>query len=96
MANLPPARAQVIVATAMTGRVIQVVRSRSCGFIRASDGQDVFFHASELEGVKLDGLEDGERVRFDMIRDAISGPRATRVRPDKPKAAKASKARPSA
>ena len=65
----------------MTGEVTEVIRSRACGFIRASDGQVVFFHASELVGVKLDEIGDRRAVRFELVHDAISGPRATRVQP---------------
>ena len=74
----------------MTGRITQLIRSRACGFIRAADGQVVFFHASELHGVRFDQLEDCLTVRFDLIHDAVSGPRAGRVRIDRGVAANGS------
>jgi len=64
----------------MIGRLIRVVRSRGCGFIKASDGQDVFFHASELRDATLNELKVGEAVRFTLVSDTVSGPRATLVR----------------
>ena len=64
----------------MTGRITQVVRSRACGFIRAADGQDVFFHASELQGSSLHEVEVGAAVQFTLVGDTVSGPRATVVR----------------
>jgi len=67
----------------MTGRIIQVIRSRACGFIRAESGQSVFFHASDLHRVKLADLDDRLAVRFDMVHDAVSGPRATKVQLDR-------------
>jgi cold shock CspA family protein len=82
MASFPPARI-VDMTNNMTGRITQVIRSRACGFIRAMDGQEVFFHASELEGVKLDELEHRHAVKFNLIRDSVSGPRAARVRIDR-------------
>jgi len=88
MASFPPART-IEMTNNMTGRITQVIRSRACGFIRAMDGQEVFFHASELEGVKLDELEHRLAVKFNLIRDAVSGPRAARVRVDRRTASKA-------
>ena len=67
----------------MTGRIAQVVRGRACGFIRAADGQDVFFHSSDLLDTSFQEIEVSQVVRFALIRDPISGPRATRVRIDK-------------
>jgi cold shock CspA family protein len=67
----------------MTGRITQVIRSRACGFIRAESGQNVFFHASDLHKVKLADLDDRLVVRFDLVPDAVSGPRAARVQLDR-------------
>jgi cold shock CspA family protein len=67
----------------MTGRIAQVLRSRACGFIRAEDGQEVFFHASDLLDTSLTEIEDCLAVRFTLIPDPISGPRAARVRIDR-------------
>lgn len=64
----------------MTGRITQVIRGRACGFIRAADGQNVFFHASELQGIEFSELAEGLAVQFELVPDAVSGPRATRVR----------------
>jgi cold shock CspA family protein len=64
----------------MTGRITRIIRAGSCGFIRASSGQEVFFHKSDLQGTKYDELEAKVNVRFDLVPDPISGPRAVRVR----------------
>lgn len=63
----------------MTGRITKVVRSRACGFIRTSDGEEVFFHVSDLGSITLDQLDERLVVQFDLVADAISGPRATQV-----------------
>lgn len=63
-----------------TGRVTQLSRGRLCGVIRARDGQSVFFHGRDLEGLKYNDITIGESVTFELIPDSISGPRATRVR----------------
>jgi cold shock CspA family protein len=67
----------------MTGRVTQVIRGRACGFIRIADGREVFFHASELQGVRIEELETRAVVRFTLVRDDVSGPRAAGVRLDR-------------
>jgi cold shock CspA family protein len=64
----------------MTGRITKIIRAGGCGFIRASKGQEVFFHKSDLQGTKYDELEARVDVRFDLVADPISGPRAVRVR----------------
>jgi cold shock CspA family protein len=63
----------------MIGRLTQIIRGRGCGFIKAADGQDVFFHASELQNASLNELKVGEPVRFTLVTDTVSGPRATLV-----------------
>lgn len=63
-----------------SGRVTQLQRGRLCGVIRARDGQSVFFHRSDLIGLKYNDMVVGTAVRFELVADAISGPRAVRVR----------------
>lgn len=42
---------------------------RGFGFIRPDDGsRNVFVHAAALEGSELDGLVEGQKVRFDVER----------------------------
>jgi len=62
------------------GRITQLLRGRSCGTIRTSRGQSVFFHARDLEGVKYQDLEVGGSVSFELIDDQVSGARAAFVR----------------
>jgi len=40
----------------------------------------VFFHASDLQATRYDALEVGQTLEFDLIVDAVSGPRAAMVR----------------
>lgn len=52
-------------AETKTGTVKRVVKDRGFGFIRNDeDREDVFFHVTELVGVKIDQLEVGDRVAF--------------------------------
>ena len=62
------------------GKIAELSRGRSCGVIRASDGQRVFFHSRDLEGARYNDMEVGAPVFFELIADPVSGPRATRVR----------------
>jgi CspA family cold shock protein len=64
----------------MEGTIKRVIRDRGFGFIRAADGQEVFFHRSSLQQLNFDSLREGESVEFDMQRGE-KGPRATSVRP---------------
>ena len=68
----------------MTGRVVRLQRGGACGVIRARDGSDVFFHASDLQGVSYSDLHDQSGVQFTLIPDSISGPRAVEVRRHRP------------
>jgi len=67
----------------LTGWITRIVRARACGFIRAADGQDVFFHASELVNAKFNDITDDLAVEFTLVRDDVSGPRAAQVRVDR-------------
>jgi cold shock CspA family protein len=73
-------------APRVTGRITKIIRSRACGFIRTTDGQDVFFHVSDLGEVAMHELDERLVVQFDLVADAISGPRATQVQIVRPKA----------
>ncbi len=63
----------------MTGTIKRLIRDRGFGFIRGEDGQEVFFHRSTLQGLDFDGLQEGEKVEFDLER-GNKGLRATKVR----------------
>ena len=65
---------------ATKGRITQLSHGRLCGVIRANDGQSVFFHGRDLEGARYNDVEIGRSVRFELIDDPVSGPRAARVR----------------
>jgi CspA family cold shock protein len=64
----------------MQGKIQRVVRDRGFGFIRSSDGQQVFFHRSSLQQMDFDGLKEGDTVEFEVERGE-KGPRATNVQP---------------
>jgi len=63
----------------MQGTIKRIIRDRGFGFIRSSDGQEIFFHRSSLQQISFDGLKEGETVEFDIER-GDKGPRAANVR----------------
>ncbi|MBS3756348.1 MAG: cold shock domain-containing protein [Desulfobacterales bacterium] len=62
------------------GSIKKVVSDRGFGFIiPEGGGEDVFFHVSALEGVKIEALGEGDQVEYEAeIGD--KGPKATVVR----------------
>jgi CspA family cold shock protein len=47
---------------------------RGFGFIQPDDGdKDVFVHATALERAGINGLQDGQKVKFDTQTDPRSG-----------------------
>ena len=64
----------------MQGTIKRVVRDRGFGFIRSSDGQEVFFHRNGLQQMDFDSLKEGLTVEFE-VEPSEKGPRASNVRP---------------
>ncbi|HZT96204.1 MAG TPA: cold shock domain-containing protein [Chloroflexota bacterium] len=64
-----------------TGTIKKLVRDRGFGFIEEPTGQDIFFHASGVQGIPFDELEEGEMVEYDAESDTKGrGQRAVNVR----------------
>ncbi len=64
-----------------TGTIKKLVRERGFGFIEEPNGQDIFFHASGVQGVQFDELEEGETVEYEAESDTKGrGQRAVNVR----------------
>ena len=61
-------------ATGCGGHVKKLVRERGFGFVQRDDGQEYFFHLTDLEsGLGWGGLEEGRAVTFDVQRDPMGG-----------------------
>jgi CspA family cold shock protein len=57
-----------------TGTLKMWNADRGFGFIKDdSGGPDIFMHISALQGINPDNLRLGERLTFDVERDARSG-----------------------
>ena len=68
-----------IIEVSMKGTIKRIIRVRGFGFIRTSDGQDVFFHRNGLQQMDFDSLQEGTTVEFE-VEQSEKGPRATNVR----------------
>ena len=68
-----------IIEVSMKGTIKRVVRVRGYGFIRSSDGHEVFFHRNGLQQMAFDSLKKGAAVEFE-VEQSEKGPRATNVR----------------
>ncbi len=76
-AAVPPAARR---GTPSSGRIVALVLGQGHGFIRPANDLKVFFHRSDVcEGTSFHDLTVGDRVSFELLDDAISGPRALRV-----------------
>ncbi len=64
----------------MAEGTIKKVTDKGYGFIETGDGKDMFFHMSNLDGVRFDDLYEGQRVSF-TEGEGPKGPRAENVRP---------------
>jgi len=63
-----------------SGRIVRLLVGQSYGFIRGRLGREIFFHRADVrEDTTFNGLEVGDTVTFELIDDAVSGARATRV-----------------
>lgn len=63
----------------MTEGTIKKLTDKGFGFIDMENGEDMFFHHSNLEGVSYDDLQEGQRVSFNKGQGP-KGPRAENVR----------------
>ena len=52
--------------------------SKGFGFIEQDGGKDVFVHHSAIQSDGFRSLQEGERVRFDVV-DGAKGPAAANV-----------------
>jgi CspA family cold shock protein len=66
-----------------TGTVKKLVRERGFGFIQGSDGVELFFHRSALQGAGFDTLTEGQAVEFD-VEQGDKGPRAAHLKVSTP------------
>lgn len=59
--------------------IIKKITDKNFGFITPEgEGQDLFFHANELDGIEFAELKEGDQVTFEVT-DTPKGQAATKV-----------------
>ncbi len=64
----------------MAKGTIKALRGGSYGFIKPEEGEDLFFHRSNLEGVEYDSLREGQEVEFEKGEGRDGRSRAVKVK----------------
>ncbi|MSP23603.1 MAG: cold shock domain-containing protein [Myxococcales bacterium] len=63
----------------MAEGTIKKMTDKGFGFITTDNGADIFFHMSNLDGVRFDELREGQRVTY-TVGQGPKGARAENVR----------------
>jgi cold shock protein len=63
----------------MAEGIIKKLTDKGFGFIDVGQNNDLFFHASNLEGVDYNELQEGQRVSFNEGQGREGKPRAENV-----------------
>ena len=63
----------------MAEGTIKRLTDKGFGFIETGNGPDLFFHLSNLDGVRFEDLQEGNRVSFE-VGQGPKGPRAEQVK----------------
>jgi cold shock CspA family protein len=79
-----PGGAGQLGARPMTGRIRRLMNGQGHGFIRAADDREMFFHHTDVSGIRFNSLAVGDGVVFEVFEDRVTGPRALRVQAARP------------
>ena len=66
------------------GTIRRLITDRGFGFITTEQGEDIFFHRNELQGVDYSSLRERQQVEFE-VEQGPDGSCAVRVRLGQPK-----------
>jgi len=61
------------------GTIRRLITDQGFGFIRTAEGEDLFFHRNQIEGVDFNSLREGQQVEFEVAQGP-DGSCAVRVR----------------
>ena len=62
------------------GTIKRLITDKGFGFIKIEQGEDLFFHRNELQGVDYDSLGEGQEVEFEVGRGRSGRSQAVKVR----------------
>ncbi len=61
------------------GTIIKIM-DRGFGFIKPEQGEDLFFHSNDVEGVEFNSLSEGQVVEFENGQGRDGRPKAANVK----------------
>jgi len=64
----------------MAKGTIRRLMDRGYGFIKAEQGEDLFFHRNDIEGVEFNSLQEGQEVEFEKGQGRDGRPQAVKVK----------------
>ena len=59
---------------------IKKIMDRGYGFIKTEQGEDLFFHGNDVEGVEFNSLNEGQEVEFEKGQGRDGRPKAVNVK----------------
>ena len=48
------------------GTIRRLITDQGFGFTRTAEGEDLFFHRNQIEGVDFNSLREGQQVEFEV------------------------------
>ncbi len=64
----------------MAKGTIKKLMDRGFGFIKPEQGEDLFFHSNDVEGVEFNSLNEGQVVEFENSQGRDGRPKAANVK----------------
>ncbi len=64
----------------MAKGTIRRLMDRGYGFIKTEQGEDLFFHSNDVEGVEFNSLNEGQEVEFEKGQGRDGRPKAVNVK----------------
>lgn len=63
------------------GKISKLMANKGYGFIQTEEGDDLFFHRNEVQGVYFSSLKDGQEIEYEAGTGSRDGrPEATKVK----------------
>ena len=56
----------------LKGTIHRLVSAEGFGFIKTDEGEELFFHRNDLQGLEFSKLKEGQEVQFDIAQSSDS------------------------